>query len=61
MLTYTTVGLIIGALVIYGVLLVAVFKLALSNTGVMWCDNHNERLIREEKMRVDDRMREGRY
>ena len=60
MLTYTTVVWIIVALLVYGACVVGIFVAISRNNAEMGEDN-NERIIRAEKMRVADRMREGRY
>ena len=60
MLTYTTVGWIIIGLLVYAVCIVAGFC-ALSSSGLPEWETDAEQSTREEKERVADRMREGRY
>ena len=60
MLTYTTVGWIIIGLLVYASCIVAGFCV-LSNGDLPEWETEEEQSAREEKERVADRMREGRY
>ncbi len=63
-MTFTTVSWVIVALLVYAVVVVGAFRyffIAHGNRASKRKVRDNEGLIRAEKMRVADRMREGRY
>ena len=60
MMTYTTVFWITCGVLVYGAMIAVVIGLCASPDMPEW-ESTEERVQREEKERVLDRMREGRY
>ena len=61
MLTYSTVGWIVWGLLMYGACIVGVFLIITRRDELSDLLKMEEERVREEKIRVADRMMEGRY